>query len=67
MKSLFSPLGVSFRGSAIKDSRLHFLYISFLKKFCSVTVVVQMKQFVMLCSSAIVFSGDTAPQHFKVD
>lgn len=28
---------------------------------------VQMEQFVMLCSSVIVFSGDTAPQIFKVD
>lgn len=67
MRSLFSSLGGSSRGSVVKDSRLHFLYISFLKKICSVMVTVQMEQFVMLCSSVIVFSGDTSPQLFKVD
>lgn len=66
MRSLFSSLGASFRGSVVKDSRLRFLYISFLKKICSVMDTVQMEQFVM-CSSVIVFSGDTAPQLFKVD
>lgn len=63
----FSPLGASFRGSVITDSRLHFLYISFLKKICSITVIVQPEQFIMLCSSAITCSGDTAPQLFKAD